>query len=55
MVACICLNQTNEFRLTGSLGEFAWFDEEFRFQINKANFRKLHRIEDLDEFSEMFD
>ena len=55
MVACICLNQTNEFRLTGSIGEFAWFDEEFRFQINRANFRKLQRIEDLDEFSKMFD
>ena len=48
-------NQTNEFRLTGSLGEFVWFDEEFRFQINKANFRKLQRIEDLDEFSKIFD
>ena len=48
-------DQTNEFRLTGPLGEFVWFDEEFRFQINRANFRKLQRIEDLDEFSKMFD
>ena len=48
-------DQTNEFRLTGPLGEFVWFDEEFRFQINKANFRKFQRIEDLDEFSKMFD
>ena len=48
-------DQTNEFRLTGPLGESVFLDEKFRFQINRTNFRKLQRIEDLDEFSKMFD
>ena len=37
-------DQTNEFRLTGPLGESVFLDEKFRFQINRTNFRKLQRI-----------
>ena len=48
-------DKLNEFRLTRTLGESVHLDETFKFQINRTNFRKLQRIEDLDEFSKMFD
>ena len=48
-------DQSNKFSLTGPLGESILFDEKFRFQINRTNFRKVQRIKNLDEFSKMFD